>query len=385
MAKTPQTTNELAVGTAQRHRPARARAAPGRQPERPLAEPVRGVRNDRATGRPPALGAGRDRGHQPHPALAHRRQARGRPSSSRATPDSDDRRVAHVVSTAKGRRALRADPATSAPTRVSLAIDGLSDAERRALAAALPVLESLAETLRDAPRVIMDATVRRTFSALRDPQLPPLLHRPGDLADRHLDADDGAGVARARSSPTRRPTWAFVVALQTLPVLLLGPYGGLVADRVDKRRLMIVLQSLMGVQALVLATADADEPRDLRRRLHPRAPARPQQLLREPVPAGLRARDGRARRPAKRGQPQLDAGQRRARGRPGRRRRPDRDRRRGLVLSAERRQLRRRGRLADDDGPLDAGSRACPPPAPAASSARASATSPARPSSGFRW
>ena len=44
-----------------------------------------------------------------------------------------------------------------------------------------------------------------------------------------------------------------VVALQTLPVLLLGPYGGVIADRVDKRRLMVVLQSLMGVQALVLA------------------------------------------------------------------------------------------------------------------------------------
>jgi len=43
-----------------------------------------------------------------------------------------------------------------------------------------------------------------------------------------------------------------VTALQTAPVLLLGPYGGVVADRVDKRRLMIVLQSLMGVQALVL-------------------------------------------------------------------------------------------------------------------------------------
>ncbi len=43
-----------------------------------------------------------------------------------------------------------------------------------------------------------------------------------------------------------------VIALQTLPVLLLAPYGGVVADRVDKRRLMIVLQSVMGVQALVL-------------------------------------------------------------------------------------------------------------------------------------
>jgi len=43
-----------------------------------------------------------------------------------------------------------------------------------------------------------------------------------------------------------------VVAVQTLPVLLLGPYAGVVADRADKRRLMVVLQALMGVQALVL-------------------------------------------------------------------------------------------------------------------------------------
>jgi MFS family permease len=43
-----------------------------------------------------------------------------------------------------------------------------------------------------------------------------------------------------------------IVALQTLPVMLLGPYGGVVADRVDKRKLMIILQSAMGVQALVM-------------------------------------------------------------------------------------------------------------------------------------
>jgi MFS family permease len=43
-----------------------------------------------------------------------------------------------------------------------------------------------------------------------------------------------------------------VVALQTLPVLLLAPYGGVIADRVDKRKLMIGLQSMMGVQALAL-------------------------------------------------------------------------------------------------------------------------------------
>lgn len=43
-----------------------------------------------------------------------------------------------------------------------------------------------------------------------------------------------------------------VVGLQTLPMLVLGPYGGVIADRINKRRLMIVLQSLMMVQALVL-------------------------------------------------------------------------------------------------------------------------------------
>lgn len=43
-----------------------------------------------------------------------------------------------------------------------------------------------------------------------------------------------------------------VVALQTIPVLLVGPYGGVVADRVDKRRMMVFLQSLMALQAVAL-------------------------------------------------------------------------------------------------------------------------------------
>jgi MFS family permease len=52
---------------------------------------------------------------------------------------------------------------------------------------------------------------------------------------------------------THSSTWlGAVIALQTLPVLLLAPYGGLIADRMDKRRLMIALQSAMGLQALTL-------------------------------------------------------------------------------------------------------------------------------------
>ena len=52
---------------------------------------------------------------------------------------------------------------------------------------------------------------------------------------------------------THSSTWlGIIIALQTLPVLVLGPYGGVIADRVDKRRLMVILQTAMGVQALVL-------------------------------------------------------------------------------------------------------------------------------------
>ena len=85
----------------------------------------------------------------------------------------------------------------------------------------------------------------------------------------------------------------FTVALQTLPVLLFAPYGGVVADRVDKRRLMIVLQIAMGFQALALGllTVSRDGPvlAGLRAGRHPR----PEQRVRELRPAGLRPGDGR--------------------------------------------------------------------------------------------
>jgi MFS family permease len=43
-----------------------------------------------------------------------------------------------------------------------------------------------------------------------------------------------------------------VAAAQFLPVLLFGPYGGLVADRADKRRLLLATQSALGLLALTL-------------------------------------------------------------------------------------------------------------------------------------
>jgi MFS family permease len=44
-----------------------------------------------------------------------------------------------------------------------------------------------------------------------------------------------------------------VVALQTLPILLFGPFGGTIADRFGKYRVLLYTQALAGVQALVLA------------------------------------------------------------------------------------------------------------------------------------
>jgi len=43
-----------------------------------------------------------------------------------------------------------------------------------------------------------------------------------------------------------------VIALQTIPVLFGAPYAGLIADRVDKRRLLVGTQSVMGALALAL-------------------------------------------------------------------------------------------------------------------------------------
>jgi len=48
-----------------------------------------------------------------------------------------------------------------------------------------------------------------------------------------------------------------LVAVQMTPILLLGPYGGVIADRVDKRRLMIVVQACMGSLALALGILSA--------------------------------------------------------------------------------------------------------------------------------
>lgn len=54
------------------------------------------------------------------------------------------------------------------------------------------------------------------------------------------------------ASPARRRRSACLVALQFLPMLVVGPFGGLLADRYDKRRLVEVAQ-VVALLAAVLA------------------------------------------------------------------------------------------------------------------------------------
>ena len=57
-------------------------------------------------------------------------------------------------------------------------------------------------------------------------------------------------------SPNPGLALGVTTALQFLPVLLFGLYGGLLADRYDKRRLLIWAQAVMGMLALILGVLD---------------------------------------------------------------------------------------------------------------------------------
>ena len=51
---------------------------------------------------------------------------------------------------------------------------------------------------------------------------------------------------------------AIATSLQFLPLLLLGPFGGLIADRLDKRKVLYATQGIAGVLALVFGLLVGD-------------------------------------------------------------------------------------------------------------------------------
>jgi MFS family permease len=95
------------------------------------------------------------------------------------------------------------------------------------------------------------AQVRRTFSALSVPNFRLFFYGQSiSLVGTWMQTVAQSWLVYSLTHSST--ALGAVVAIQTLPVLLLGPYAGVIADRTDKRRLMVVLQSLMGIQALVL-------------------------------------------------------------------------------------------------------------------------------------
>ena len=153
----------------------------------------------------------------------------------------------------RGATCARADPPRAHARRSARYVDGLDERSSRRCWQALPALEELAERLAGARAddARLRGAGRVTFAALVVPNYRRYIS--GQSVSligtwMQMTAQSWLVLTLTHSSTAL----GLIVALQTLPVLLLGPYGGVIADRVDKRRLMVVLQSVMGVQALVL-------------------------------------------------------------------------------------------------------------------------------------
>ena len=151
-------------------------------------------------------------------------------------------------------------------------------------------------------------------------------------------------------------------ALQFLPLLLFGAWGGLLADRFPKRSLLIVTQTLMALPALALwavTSAGVVAPWMVFALVFARGAIN---AVDNPDPPELRDRDGGRRSGRQRGQPQQRPDPFRAHPGAGDRRDPDRDVGGRHLLPGQRALVRRDGRRPAEHG----AARAPPPPAAAA-------------------
>ncbi len=105
--------------------------------------------------------------------------------------------------------------------------------------------------------------------------------------------------------------------LQFLPMLLFGAWGGVIADRFDKRRMLYLTQIVAGVLALGLGVIVAVGAATVAARLRLLRAARLRERDRQSGPPDLRDGDGRARRAAQRGRPEQRRDEQLARRRPG--------------------------------------------------------------------
>ena len=135
-----------------------------------------------------------------------------------------------------------------------------------------------------------------------------------------------------------------VVGLQFLPMLLFGPFGGLVADRMNKRRLLYATQTAGGLLALVLGVLVVTHSVELWQVYLLATLLGVVNVFDNPARQTFVMEMVGPRRPAQRGEPQHRGDERVPGGRTGHRRRGHRPVRAGRLLLRQCRLLRGRAR-----------------------------------------
>ena len=104
---------------------------------------------------------------------------------------------------------------------------------------------------RSDPRAVRQ-DARADLSLAPAPELPPVLHRPDHLQHGQLADQRGADAARAQHH-RQRLAIGLLAACQFGPILVLSAWAGAIADRSDKRRLLLLTQSLEMAESVGLA------------------------------------------------------------------------------------------------------------------------------------
>ena len=222
----------------------------------------------------------------------------------------------------------------------------------------------------------LSAYLRSDLSRPPSSQLPAVPRRPVRLALRYLDAESWRRAGWCCSSPTRPSRSGWSRTLGSLPILLFTLYGGVLADRVNKHRLVLVLQCLMLCEALALGDPHRAPPGHGALGHGAGRVLRPPLAFEVPTRQAFIARDRGASRPDERDRARLQRLQRGAGGRPGHRRRAHRDGGDGGLLLRQRGELSRGDRRpAPDAGRRRGRAGPCPEAAFRERSARGSATS----------
>jgi len=93
---------------------------------------------------------------------------------------------------------------------------------------------------------------QENFSFPEEPQLPAVLHRPNDLQHGQL-ADQRRLILLVLKISGSGLSVGLIAACQIGPVLFLSAWAGAIADRSDKRHLLLLTQALEMAQSIGLA------------------------------------------------------------------------------------------------------------------------------------